>query len=172
MELSEENAVMKKVEHLNEKDEHIIYVTVHRSKHFVITCKQAINHQGILTNFELRGYLLESQADTNAFGHHNIDLYCEVIYASDLHYLKSIHIQEFLADNSIRNMGYGSIMMQQLIQYAARLNAEYICGGLSYVDVGKDLDDVENRERRMQLHHFYKKHGFKIDESNRIILYI
>ncbi|MDD4494775.1 MAG: hypothetical protein PHV32_10620 [Eubacteriales bacterium] len=52
--------------------------------------------------------------------------------------------------------GYGSLMMNKLLEYAATIGVHTIRGKLSSVDSG-------HKER---LHAFYKKHGFDIIEYN------
>ena len=54
------------------------------------------------------------------------------------------------------NKGYGTLLMQKLIQYAKENNYNAITGTL----VDKDAD---HRERQI---HFYKKFGFEISEPN------
>lgn len=146
-------------------------VEKHHSQHFVVTCKHQMNYRGILTGFELRGYLLETYSEEGGFRQHIIHMYCDANYDDELQYLKSIYIQDFIADSGMRNKGYGSIIMQQLVQYAKVLNVQYISGMLSFVDVG-NTGDESKRENRERLYHFYNKHGFQINESGKIILYI
>lgn len=50
------------------------------------------------------------------------------------------------------NNGYGSLMIQQLVEYSYQNNMSYIDGWLSDVD-------YEHKER---LYHFYRKFGFEI----------
>lgn len=52
------------------------------------------------------------------------------------------------------NKGYGSLMMEQLLEYAGENGIAYIHGNLSEVD-------LEHKDR---LHHFYEKFGFLITE--------
>lgn len=52
------------------------------------------------------------------------------------------------------NKGYGSMMMQKLIDYATENNYGYIHGNLSVVD-------FDHKDR---LHHFYQKFGFTVTE--------
>lgn len=59
---------------------------------------------------------------------------CDVMFDDKLHYLKGIFIQDFIADSGMRDQGFGSLMMKQLIQYAQVLNAQYISGRLMACD--------------------------------------
>ena len=52
------------------------------------------------------------------------------------------------------NKGYGSMLMQKLIDYARKNNYGYIHGNLSVVD-------FDHKDR---LHHFYQKFGFTVTE--------
>ena len=57
-------------------------------------------------------------------------------------------------ENSDYNKGYGSLMMEKLLDYAKETDFNYIYGNLSEVD-------LDHKER---LYHFYRKHGFIITE--------
>ena len=78
-------------------------VEKHHSQHFVVTCKHQMNYRGILTGFELRGYLLETYSEEGGFRQHIIHMYCDANYDDELQYLKSIYIQDFIADCGMRN---------------------------------------------------------------------
>ena len=52
------------------------------------------------------------------------------------------------------NKGYGTLMMEFLIQYANNNNYECVYGNLSDID-------LDHKER---LHHFYRKFGFSVIE--------
>lgn len=56
------------------------------------------------------------------------------------------------------NKGYGTQMMNMLLDFAKENGYKKIVGNLSYVD-DNDAFDPEHRERQL---HFYKKFGFKI----------
>lgn len=56
------------------------------------------------------------------------------------------------------NKGYGTQMMNVLLEFAKENSYKRIVGNLSYVD-DNDAFDPEHRERQL---YFYKKFGFKI----------
>ena len=56
------------------------------------------------------------------------------------------------------NKGYGTQMMNMLLEFAKENGYKKIVGKLSNVD-DSDIFDPEHRERQL---HFYKKFGFKI----------
>jgi GNAT superfamily N-acetyltransferase len=62
------------------------------------------------------------------------------------------------------NKGYGTQMMNMLIEYAKENNYKTITGNLSEVD-NNTTTDPHHKDRQI---HFYKKFGFKIlpDEEN------
>ena len=61
-----------------------------------------------------------------------------------------IHSHEALAYNK----GYGSMMMDKLLEYARENSYSHIYGNLA-------IWDLDHKER---LHHFYRKFGFEITE--------
>jgi len=69
---------------------------------------------------------------------------------------RSILIGDIRHDREKRdyNKGYGSMMMQKLIDYARENNYRYIHGNLSVVDF----------DHKSRLHHFYQKFGFTVTE--------
>ncbi len=67
----------------------------------------------------------------------------------------TILIGDIIHDNQKKyNKGYGSAMMQKLIEYSKENGYSRLYGNLSDVDIG-------HKER---LYHFYKKFGFEITE--------
>lgn len=64
-----------------------------------------------------------------------------------------IEIHDIVIEEKYANKGYGSILMTHLITLAEDRKVKVITGWLSKVD--------ENHAER--LHHFYQKHGFKVD---------
>ena len=76
-----------------------------------------------------------------------------------------LYIVDFIP-SSQKGAGYGSLLMQQIIQYAIdQPNINFISGGLSWVD----LDDKNDPEHRSRLIHFYQKHGFDVNISEERI---
>lgn len=140
---------------------------------FVITIKTTHDYCARLTKFEYNGYWLEK--DTNnvksiAF------LRCEVHNkkVSDYsEYIHHIYIQDFFVDELYRKKGYGTILLNELIEYAKKLKVDYISGKLSLRDIGtEDNRTPKQAENRKRLYHFYPKHGFIIDENETIYLQI
>ena len=67
----------------------------------------------------------------------------------------TILIGDIIHDNQKNyNKGYGSAMMQKLIEYAKENGYSRIYGNLSDVDIG----------HKDRLYHFYEKFGFEITE--------
>lgn len=69
-----------------------------------------------------------------------------------------IHIDDF---NGVVNQGYGTLMMEQFLEYIKVFPVNEITGYLSSSDL---------EERRELLHHFYKKFGFDISEDEKLLL--
>ena len=67
----------------------------------------------------------------------------------------TILIGDIIHDNKKKyNKGYGSAMMQKLIEYAKENGYSHLYGNLSDVDIG----------HKDRLYHFYDKFGFEITE--------
>lgn len=140
---------------------------------FVVTIKTAYNYCARLTKVEYNGYLLETNTD-------NIKsiavLRCEVnnkTVSDNIEYIHHIYIQDFIVNQQYRKNGYGTILLKELINYAKKLQVEYISGELSFMDIGTEENcTLEQKENRERLYHFYPKHGFIIDENKRIYLRI
>lgn len=60
--------------------------------------------------------------------------------------------------NTDYNKGYGSRMMNELLDYAKEHNFKYVYGNLSVVD----------KPHKDRLHHFYRKFGFIINEYSEL----
>ena len=70
----------------------------------------------------------------------------------------TILIGDVIHDNEKNyNKGYGSAMMQKLIEYAKENGYSRLYGNLSVVDIG----------HRDRLYHFYEKFGFEITEYDK-----
>ena len=70
---------------------------------------------------------------------------------------------------SWRNRGIGSLLMKELKKFAIQLKISRITGWLSTVDIGTD-EDIDKKECRNRVYHFYEKHGFLITDQKDIIL--
>ena len=162
-ELEKRTIILENVERFNEKTQSIVYL----KSGFTIAYSQTISHFGVLERFAYEGYIINDSNNSNCIDKYVIRMECNVNYDTELKYIKSIHIIDFNADRSKRNHGYGSIVMNCLIEYARRLQVEYIYGELSFVDVGKEHDetDIEIKNNRERLYHFYSKHGFVINNG-------
>lgn len=140
---------------------------------FVITIKTNHDYCARLSKFQYNGYWLEK--DTNnvksiAF------LRCEVHnkkISDNIEYIHHIYIQDFFVDKPYRKNGYGTILLNELIEYAKKLQVHYISGKLSFRDIGTEGNRTqEQAENRKRLYHFYPKNGFIIDEDEMIYLQI
>lgn len=161
MNWKKKNIILENVEKFNEKNKSIVYL----KKGFAIAYSQTLSHLGVLESFSYEGYIINDKLKRDPINRYVIHMECDVNYDDKLNYIKSIYIIDFIADSSIRDQGYGSIIMNCLIEYAQRLNIEYIYGRLSFVDIGKEYDetDIEKINNRERLYHFYTKHGFVIN---------
>lgn len=163
--LSEENDKFHNLLEFNDSKENILKIVSHDSQLFLITYKQEIDYKGTMSEFEYNGYILKKQKlfSKKPF----ITMLCSPRYNENPNYLKSIFIVDFKSDPIYRDKGFGTIIMNELIQYAKNLNVKYISGELSFVDIGKDDEDDSCKEKRERLYHFYPKFGFIIEEHKR-----
>lgn len=166
--LSKENKNFQKLTDFYSKGEQIIQVVEHNQIHFVVTQKQTINHMGLLSEFELYGYVLESFQPTFVGGSWMAHMRCTPCFDKNLRYLKSIFINDFGVSRLHRDRGYGGILMKHLIRYAEKLNVEYIRGVLSFQDIGNGDSDMSKADNRERLYHFYPKYGFIITDNKEI----
>lgn len=81
----------------------------------------------------------------------NMHIHIEDIYVGELYSLQYCYLQYI-------GKGYGSHLMNKLIQFARENGYEKITGNLSPIDANS-ASDPTHRERQI---HFYKKFGFKI----------
>lgn len=157
----------------NDSKENIMYMESRRSQLFVITYEQTLanNCSGKIKNFTFRGYLLDKYPGGFKIGSSFIKMQCEAVYDEKCGYLRNVFIRNFISDESQRDQGYGSIVMEQFLQYARRLKVVYISGILSFVDIGtgSDEDEEVKRNNRERLYHFYPKFGFVIDKVKETI---
>lgn len=73
----------------------------------------------------------------------------------------SIYIVDFIGKS---NQGYGSILMQEFLDYIKQMPVKLVYGFLSEIDLQR------SEEHKELLFHFYKKFGFEITEKNKIYL--
>ena len=74
---------------------------------------------------------------------------------------QSLEIIDFVG---IKNQGFGSLLMQELIEFCKVSQIPRLWGDLSPVD----LQDQEDKEHEARMLHFYSKFGFTIKDSTRI----
>lgn len=72
-----------------------------------------------------------------------------------------VHIIDFVGEG---NKGYGTIVMEQFLEYLKTMPVSLVTGWLSPVDLKC------SEEHKELLLHFYSKFGFKITEDNKIFL--
>lgn len=160
--LREENDKFHNLFEFNDSRENILKIVSHDSQMFLITYKQEIDYKGTVTEFEYNGYILKKHK--SCLKKPFITMRCYPRYNEEPYYLKSIFIEDFKSDPNYRDKGFGTIIMNELIQYAKKLNVKYISGELSFVDIGKDDEDDSCKDKRERLYHFYPKFGFIIEE--------
>lgn len=166
-----ENIALRKIKYFNEEPEDVIYLENIGDFIYAVTRKIELNHYGNLTKITLNGYELTLYRNTLEKFKSFIELVAESRYDAEHKHLTGLYIRDFLSNESKRDCGYGSIMMEKFVEYAKTLKVQYIAGSLSFVDIGTDdkrtAQQVKNLER---LHHFYPKHGFKINGNGGIRL--
>lgn len=65
-------------------------------------------------------------------------------------------------DECYRDQGYGSLFLTEILKFAKCFSVNKIRG----IIYRKDIDSPQKKER---LYHFYKKHGFIIDDGRLIL---
>lgn len=162
---------LKRLKLFNDTMENLVYLKEHQSYTFAVTCHEAVRYDGKIDSICFYGYILEFCHENFAATQRIVELTCEVVYDLEYGYLKEIAIDDFQTIEKYQNMGFGSIVLKQLIQYAEYVKIEYISGWLSPEDIGKEDDsDPKKKENRKRLYHFYPKHGFVITKEHTIML--
>lgn len=161
-ELCRENEKIHSLLTFNSQKESIVRIVKRDSEVFVVTYMQKLDCYGRISEFEYHGYILENKhlLSGSAF----ITMWCNIVYDKEYQYVKNIFINDFICKTEYQNKGYGSIVMEQLIQYAKQLKVEYILGELSFVDIGTSDTEKKHIKNRKRLYHFYPKFGFNIEE--------
>lgn len=161
--LEKENDYYTKLENfirnLADRKEKILHFDNSKEKLFIVTVEEDYDYTGKLLHLNFYGYNYNNLLFTY---YKPQRLYVDVCQNGENEYSKHFFIYETLV---VPNKGYGSIMMEVLINYAKSLafNIEYISGFLSFVDTA----DEEHNQR---LRHFYSKFGFTIDDKDNIKL--
>lgn len=163
LQMTKENDRIKSLLSFNNKNENIANIICFESELFVVTYNQIVDYKGRIKEIEYYGYVINNQ---HRFTQRPaIKMYCTTIFNNEFDYLEGIFIDDFLCDIGSQNKGYGSILMQMLINQAKTLKASYISGELSFVDIGINDNDETHKNNRERLFHFYPKFGFKIEEK-------
>lgn len=163
--LCEENERLYSLFEFNDSEENILKIISYDSQLFLITYKQKIDYKGVVVEFEYNGYVLKKKQRFSKKSF--IMMRCNPHYDKDFNYMKNIFIDDFICESAYRDRGYGTLLMNELIQYAKKLKVQYISGELSFVDIGKNDEDDSCKEKRERLYHFYPKFGFIIEEYER-----
>lgn len=165
MDLCEENDKLYSLFEFNDSEENILKIITFDSQLFLITYKQKLDYKGSIIEFEYNGYVLKKKQlfSKKSF----IKMRCYPHYDRNLNYMRNIFIDDFICEPTYRDKGYGTILMNELIQYAKKLKVKYISGELSFVDIGINDNDDRCKEKRERLYHFYPKFGFIIEEYER-----
>lgn len=171
--------MLKLLSHWNGSKENILFFTEYLGNIFVITVNtySDIYKNDIIINdpmykknvhieVNFRGYVFNKNSYSEyiksiAFSR------CLLHYYDDYTTYKTnyMYIDDIAVNREYRNKGYGSIVLEQIIQYAKQQEVKYVSGYLSFVDTSEQYGN-----RRDMLHHFYKKHGFIIDENDNLML--
>lgn len=153
----------------NDTQEQIIYILPQKSMLFAVTIKQKLRGDGKIDVFDLNGYFFDKRTNGVNTKRNPINMHCGVVYNNERSCLSNVRLIDFTVDKQWQNQGYGSIVMEQLIKFAKYMNAPYISGSISFVDIGVNDDDETKRENRERLYHFYPKFGFELDKNKETI---
>lgn len=128
--------------------QHIINIQEKDNVYCMVTVNLLSGFDNRLKELDL--YVLTSQ---NNYSKPVMSMFTEFKY--DIYSKISIEIVDLFG---IPNKGYGSFIMTTFLKYIQHYQPKYVYGKLSEVDE----KDKENKNRR---NHFYKKFGFKIENS-------
>ena len=148
----QEERMTKVLERIRNSQESIILFGSNDYHDYFITYRAEHSYKGVLTDMF---FVVRIFKKYSSFIEHGGDLWAEPVYNTEHNYLEDIILTDILIKTWCEDMGYGSILMEQLIKYSKQLGANSVIGKFSRVD-----DTESNRERR---YHFYKKFGFEID---------
>lgn len=156
----------------NDSAEHIMSLQEHNGLTLAITIKEKpyleigcpSQKEKIRQEVTFKGYILEHELSKN-HPRRFVSMRCFIHYRNDYDKLCRNHmwIDDFTMIPDERNKGYGSLILKRVILYAKQNKMEYISGELSVFDTAP-----QHGNRGEMLHHFYKKHGFTIDENDRL----
>ena len=161
--------IYKNFELFNEKGEAIVSIVPLQSHIIVITKECSFDTYGKIDGFSFFAYAMNQCYENSIVGMHIAELYCTPFYCSEYQNINEFRIQDFIVSMSWRNRGIGSLLMKELKKFAIKLKIPRITGWLSTVDIGTD-EDIDKKECRNRVYHFYEKHGFLITDQKDIIL--
>jgi GNAT superfamily N-acetyltransferase len=149
-----------------------MFIKKYADAFFVIIRRTRFDFRGrihTVKGIELNGYDLDvnGYSNTKPF----ITLRCNACYDDNYDCLRYLFIQDFNSCKSTRDKGFGSMVLQQFIEYAKSLDVEYVRGEMSFIDIGTEEGRTEEQAKnRARLYHFYPKHGFEIDGNGAVVL--
>lgn len=136
-----------------------IYFTTKNESIQLITVEPFYDYECKLKRLEFYGYFFRT-GETGRITPQtmSVDVFYEDFIHNNIisHYVKHFYIAAF---DCIPNKGYGSIMMEQFLEYIKPIGAEYVNGIITIYDT----KDIEHKNR---LFHFYRKFNFEIGSLN------
>lgn len=155
---------MRALRKKSDGEEKIVYLSPEgEDPQFFATETETFTFQGILQYCDWHGYLAEGDVKQIA------TMRCHIKYDEKYKYLKGVFLCDILVDAQWRGKGYGSKLIDLLVRYANKLGAEYICGKLSFVDIGTE-NDPRREEKTQRLTRFYQRHSFVVADDKSIFL--
>ncbi|MGN0552367.1 MAG: GNAT family N-acetyltransferase [Oscillospiraceae bacterium] len=155
--LKTEVVQFRKITEVNGTAEHILCVREYSNSLICITCEVIYNIFQAVSSIDFKLYKLDNGGDIsqNCIG----KAACEI--KNDCMKLCDIGI-----DTQYQGKGYGSVLMNEVVNYAMKLHIRKIKGEISQYD-------IDSSDKRKRLYHYYEKNGFFIDEEKKIVyLYI
>lgn len=146
---------LRKISNLNESSEQILCVREHSGSQICITLSIEFDYKHSVSQMLFKIYKLDisgnmsqicigkSPCAINENGFVIIDIGIEELY---------------------RDKGFGSVLLSEIINYSKYFDVAKVIGKISYMDVKEP--DAKDR-----LFHFYKKHGFVVDENIMTLYY-
>jgi hypothetical protein len=170
-ELSTENEALRKISNFNDAQEDVTYVGEIGAILFALNREFKYDWRGRLKSVEFKGYDLHLYKKELIGADKFIGLYSEVCYNREQNILQSLYIHNFMVNKNMRDNGLGSFVLSRFIDCAVELEAEFVSGTLSFIDIGSESSrSVEQTQNRERLYHFYPKHGFIINSDETIHL--
>lgn len=166
-ETSEDRLSLDRLCRLNGEEETIAYISPKANRRFYVTVQQEISYRGILRRITWRVYAPSPRENDLLHVDQITTLICEAQYDGEPKYLTGIRIVDCVVNEGWRGCGFGSIVIEELIRYAERLDAQCVNGFLSWVDIGTP-DDPQREEKRARLCRFYERHGFSVTPDDKI----